>query len=433
MIKIYFLPIVVLLISGCAHVKENVPMQHENVVMAQPSSAQKSFAQEDLYILFALESERIRDYYSAYELYLKLYKNSKKREYLYKMLDMLLAQKAYEKVYSTVAKEIRIKPNDIQLQRYRVLALYFMKKYQEAISYALDLAKRSKNSKDHLLVADIYYKAKESPKAITYLKHAYKEEFNEDIAIELATMLYMNREQVEAIKLLKHHIQLHGCSQKVCKKLLYFYSKEKNIDGLLMVYKHLYEKFKEDSTAQRIIEIYNYKKEYFKLIDFLEANRIDDDLLLNIYISVKDYKKASELAMRLYKESEDVKYLGEAALFSYEAQEKPLDKKRVQKIVKQLQKVLTQSREALYLNYLGYILIDHNIDVQKGMKYIEEALKENPDSAYYLDSLAWGYYKLGNCKKADTIMQKVIDLGEGEIPEVKEHIISIKKCLKKSK
>ena len=89
--------------------------------------------------------------------------------------------------------------------------------------------------------------------------------------------------------------------------------------------------------------------------------------------------------------------------------------------------------KTLYLNYLGYILIDHNIDVKKGMDYVKKALKNEPNSAYYLDSLAWGYYKLGNCKRADAIMQKVVALGEGDQPEVKEHIEMIKKCLQNSK
>ena len=64
------------------------------------------------------------------------------------------------------------------------------------------------------------------------------------------------------------------------------------------------------------------------------------------------------------------------------------------------------------------------------MEYIEEALKLEPNSAYYLDSWAWGYYKLGSCEKAKEIMKEVKKLGGTENDEVKNHIDMIDKCIK---
>jgi tetratricopeptide (TPR) repeat protein len=83
----------------------------------------------------------------------------------------------------------------------------------------------------------------------------------------------------------------------------------------------------------------------------------------------------------------------------------------------------------LYTNYLGYILIDHEIDVQKGISYIKRVLQTQPNSAFYVDSLAWGYYKLGECKKAQKLMQKVAELGEGSEPEVLKHKKAIDACV----
>ncbi len=50
----------------------------------------------------------------------------------------------------------------------------------------------------------------------------------------------------------------------------------------------------------------------------------------------------------------------------------------------------------------------------------------NPESEEYIDSLAWGYYKLGKCKEAWEII-KYIKLNDQEINMHKE---KIKKCLK---
>ena len=102
-------------------------------------------------------------------------------------------------------------------------------------------------------------------------------------------------------------------------------------------------------------------------------------------------------------------------------------------MISKLDKVITQNRDAVYMNYLGYILIDHDIDLKKGMKYIREALKKKPNSGYYLDSLAWGYYKLGQCHKARKIMLKVMDLEGGNAPEILLHVKKINAWIKKEK
>jgi hypothetical protein len=90
------------------------------------------------------------------------------------------------------------------------------------------------------------------------------------------------------------------------------------------------------------------------------------------------------------------------------------------------------THDSLYENYLGYILIDHEVDVHKGMDYIKDVLKSKPESAFYLDSLGWGYYKLGECKKAKKIFNKVVTLEGGDDPEVIKHVNAVNACLKKS-
>jgi len=67
------------------------------------------------------------------------------------------------------------------------------------------------------------------------------------------------------------------------------------------------------------------------------------------------------------------------------------------------------------------------------MGYIKEVIKKQPDSVYYLDSLAWGYYKLKKCKQAKKVMDKIVKLGGDKEKEVQEHIEAIDRCLKKKK
>jgi len=88
---------------------------------------------------------------------------------------------------------------------------------------------------------------------------------------------------------------------------------------------------------------------------------------------------------------------------------------------------LKKSKDPLFLNYYGYLLIDHNRNVKKGIKLVKEALKQEPNSIFYLDSLAWGLYKQKKCKKAKVILDKVINQTKEE--EVLMHYKKIKECI----
>ncbi|HIP62343.1 MAG TPA: hypothetical protein EYG98_07275 [Sulfurovum sp.] len=84
--------------------------------------------------------------------------------------------------------------------------------------------------------------------------------------------------------------------------------------------------------------------------------------------------------------------------------------------------------DPLYLNYYGYALIDHDVNIDRGIELVKIALKEKPKNTYYLDSLAWGLYKKGQCKEAYKIMKAVVakeGLGEEEI---KTHWDLIREC-----
>jgi len=89
-----------------------------------------------------------------------------------------------------------------------------------------------------------------------------------------------------------------------------------------------------------------------------------------------------------------------------------------------LEIVIKHDKNPIYLNYLGYILIDYDIDPKKGIELVKQALNYKPHEWAYLDSLAWGYYKLHNCKKAYEIIKKI----KVKDPEVIKHKKIIRRC-----
>ena len=396
------------------------------------SPSKKTFAQEDVYILFALRAEQLKDYASASDMFKTLWQKSKKTEYLYRSYKNELLTHKYKDVLKRVDADLVDMPEDLKLFRVKVFALLGLKEYEKALKLAMELVKGTKEIDDYILVAEIYVEQKNYDMAVKYLESAYRQDYNETLLDKLALILYIKLDRKkDAIAYLETHSRINGCSEKICKRLLSFYSNQNDVDGILSIYLRLYEMKKSDELAKRIIQVYNYKKDYIQLMSFLERTSSDDEVLLQIYINFKNYKKASKLAQKLYDKDGDIGKLGQSAIFEYESSEDKNDKKMQQRVIKKLKKVVKEQKIPLYLNYLGYLLIDHSIDVKAGISYVKEALEIDENSAFYLDSLAWGYYKLGKCQKASQIINKANKLEGGDDPEVLEHIKIINRCKKR--
>lgn len=71
-------------------------------------------------------------------------------------------------------------------------------------------------------------------------------------------------------------------------------------------------------------------------------------------------------------------------------------------------------QNALGLNYLGYMLADRGLKLDKAQGYIEKALEISPQNPAYTDSLAWVYFKKGNTKKSLELITKTLELEKSD-------------------
>lgn len=393
----------------------------------------KTFEEEDKIIFMALRAQELKNYDLSAKLFNTLYLKSSKKEYLYHSLRNNLTAKKYETVVKRVDKITSGSFDDFNLIRLKIIALINLGELELAKTISILLVQESGEINDYIVVSEIYVSLKKYDTALKYLESAYAKDFNEKVLDRLSVILYVNLDRKkDAVAQLESHSLIHGCSKLICNRLLGFYSDENNIDGLLSTYLRLYEIDKDEKIAEKIIQIYGYKKDYVKLMTFLENSSSDDKLLLQLYIQAKNYKKAAIQADKIYKDTLEIDYLGQNAIFEYESAKNKNDIQIQNKVINKLKRVVKVDDNALYLNYLGYLLIDHDIDVKFGMEYIQRALKQQPNSAYYLDSKAWGYYKLGKCLKAEELILKVMKLEGGDEPEVLEHYEKIKKCKEKN-
>ena len=421
-----FIVLLSLVFSGCSSISQT-PL--EPTVEKKELKNQKAFEQEDTFIMFALRAEQLKDYKSAAVIFDKIYQKSQRKEYLYRSLQNMLIIKENKEIIAKVDAIVQNKLDDYILIRLKIIALIQLGKIAEAEILAVRLVEKSKVVNDYVLVSDIYIEDKKYDLAVKYLESAYYQNYDEKILDKLSIVLYVNlNRKKDAIAQLETHSRVHGCSLVVCKRLIAFYSNDNNLEGILSAYLRAYKIDPSAENSLKIVQIYGYKKEYAKLVLFLEDSKSDDKTLLQLYISAKDYKKASILAKNLYDNTSEIQYLGESAIYQYESAKNKNNKKLLEEVSSKFNRVLKEDRGTLYLNYYGYLLIDHEIDIVKGIKYVQEALKTEPNSAFYLDSLAWGYYKQGKCKDALSIIKKVMTLDGGDDAEVIKHYKIIKNC-----
>ena len=420
---------VLFIFTGCVSGDVRPSLKHSQI-----KPYEKAFDSEDTYIVYAVTAEEMKDYVSAIKLYNTLWEKSKKKEYLYHELENMILAKEYKNAINMVDSVSNGSYDDSILIRTKIIALIRIGKFDKAVEVTKKLLEKTKSINDTILLSSIYLKEQQYNKALDSLNSIYIKNYDDKILDKMAVILYVNLDKKEeAIKKLETYIRTNGCSKIICRRLISFYANENNIDSMLSTYLRLYQIDKDKKVAKRIVRIYAYKKDYINMMDFLQSSHSDDELLLEIYVNMKNYSKAYPLAYKLYKKTADINYLGESGIYEYEANSASNNKKILNNVVIKLTKVVKQEHSPIYLNYLGYILIDKNIDVKKGITYVKKALSIEPNSAYYLDSLAWGYYKLGKCQKADKIMKKVSSLEGGDNIEVIKHIKIIKKCKKGKK
>jgi tetratricopeptide (TPR) repeat protein len=80
------------------------------------------------------------------------------------------------------------------------------------------------------------------------------------------------------------------------------------------------------------------------------------------------------------------------------------------------------------LNFLGYLLADHNRKLEEAQALIERAVEADPDNGAFLDSLGWVYYRLGRFQEAREKLERAVQITGDAV--VLEHLGDVYKDMK---
>jgi hypothetical protein len=388
---------------------------------------------EDEWILRALWSEELERYENAWRIYAMLFDATAKREYLYKeVTNSLFGAKMVAPSLTRLQKWSEAHPEDLIGKRLLIAMHIDQEAFDQAELVSESLLKSSDHDSDMELAANSYLFAGEYQRGIDLLLSLYAKTLDEETLLRIAALMtqYLNQ-PLKAAQLLETHRRMQSSSLALYKMLIDLYVRLEKLESILEVYEALYELEPREEFLKKIVEIYLFKRDFDGLIVYLELHRPHDMFLYELYKKESHFLKAQKLAETFHAKDQDPKWLAEQAILIYEGAEDKASPEMLDRMTGLFEDALTKGvDDSVYLNYYGYTLIENEIDVHKGIRIVQRALEQQPKNSFYLDSLAWGYYKIGECLKAYTLMQQVVDQEGLEEPEIKEHWEHIQQCQK---
>ena len=180
---------------------------------------------------------------------------------------------------------------------------------------------------------------------------------------------------------------------------------------------------------KRIAYIFYTKKEYSKAISQLDHIRDSDKdteyyrLKSILYTNLGQFGNAEKIieeGLKRFLDSEELLFT-KAVI-----KEKQKDYTSVISLMKRLLEL--DSENPTYLNYLGYLYADLNMELETSYRLIKKALDIEPDNSAFLDSMAWVLYRLGEFQEAFQYQKKALTISPDE-EEMRQHMEAILKAL----
>ncbi|WP_198305725.1 hypothetical protein [Arcobacter vandammei] len=420
---------VAMFFTACA--TKNVQVKDATNIKKFDKVEEKAFELEDFYVMYALEMENERVYYEARDVYFKLFEHTNKYEYLVNSISLATQLKDYLFVEAAVAKysKSNIKEEEILLRLYSFAQLK-LNKLEDATKNAEKLVLLYPNELNYDVLATVYLTKKEYQKAYDIFSKAFNISSNSVTLSTLANLefFHLNRKN-DAVSRLENSLKRYDYDFNLGIQLIAFYEILKDENKIEYLLKEMFFYYKNNDSQ---LQLNNTKTLFWKYVDkghiieFWEKNGERDEILVSSYRATNQPEKAVKLLEELYEQSHDKDILAQLAIVEFDM---ATNKKEVlSSVIEKLTTVLESSNNHIYQNFLAYLLIDYDLDLNKGLLLVDKALEQDPENIAYLDTLAWGEYKAKNCKKAYEIMKKVVDITGLEDEEIRLHWEKIKEC-----
>ncbi len=302
------------------------------------------------------------------------------------------------------------------------------KKEQEAIKVYKNVLKRinPRNQQAITRLIQLLIRTRSLDEAINLLDLLSAENpSNLDIPLQKAHVLVQKKDFGEAIKVLLPVLKATPEDRRLQIYLATLYEENNELDQAVAAYQSILE-LNPDAYDVRIRLGYLY---------FYRLKNISDALVQGKFAKEIDPKRAESYLFTGLVLHDAERYEDAVDSFLDGIEVKPslpnlhfhlgaaLDKlNQFDEMVQAMRKTIElDAKHANALNYLGYTYADKGIELDQAVDLIRRALVIRPNDGYFIDSLAWAYYKKGMLQDALDLLQKAV-LSIPDDPTIHEHL-----------
>ncbi|MDQ6979860.1 MAG: tetratricopeptide repeat protein [Ghiorsea sp.] len=385
------------------------------------------------------------------------------------LVRMYARQSEFTQAHLLVAEGIKLEP-DMRLYEAQVQLFVQQKDYKTADKKLENMQNKYPNHEDIVLkrsqLAEQVGDAAKAEKLLqAYIEHHGVEASQ---SFSMLANMYVRQERLqEAVTMFKHLLRLSANAGSVYMSLGKVYYQLEEFKQASEAFAHAVQRFAPQTPQKRVSDM--QATAYFYWAASLEALQQDKEAiaaynklksyhtfyveaqlrLASIMIAKGEYKKAEKRLLKLVKshsknigiyeilsslrlqqkayaklivESEPGLALAFSPVLLFNravAFESRKDFKRLDETFDVLLEHVPDHAEAL--NFYGYSLADRGIRLHDALAMVKKALLKKPEDGYYLDSLAWVYFKQGKYTQAVEVQKKAVGLVPND-PVMQEHL-----------
>jgi tetratricopeptide (TPR) repeat protein len=281
-------------------------------------------------------------------------------------------------------------------------------------------------------IADDYVLIDQVVSAIPfYLRTLELNKDNADVRYKLAQSFLKTGQRDQAIRILEELVKANPLKFEIYEFLARLYQEAGNKERALANYEQalLLEPNQPENylhTAEVELEL----KQYDRAISTLEEARRRfpiPQITYSLAIALSTSKRYSE-ALPVFEaalqeaKSNEQELVDGSFYFNYgaTAEQAGLIEKAAMLLKRSIE--LDPSKAAQAYNYLGYMWVDRNLNLDEAGVMIRKALELEPENGAFLDSLGWFFFKKGDYTRALSELLHAADLINPPDPVVYEHI-----------
>ena len=282
---------------------------------------------------------------------------------------------------------------------------------------------RNREIRHHLIRLQV--SAKQYDEALHELEGMLAEDPSDlDAQLRMGLVYGEQKNYSKAIQQLNQILTVRPAELKVRDYLGYLYEETKDYPKAIEAYRHNLTLEPSYFEGHLHLGVLQYRlKQYADAIEHLrEASRLNPKQPESYIVLGLSHFQSEQYEPSLQAFLEGIRYNPDNADLHFNAGTVYDKLNRFDDVVKSMQTTLTlDPHHADALNYLGYSYAERGVKIEEAITLTKQAVALRPTNGYYVDSLAWAFFKKGLLAEALTEMKRAVAL-VGDDPVIYEHL-----------